>query len=303
MSSSARPDRPKARLRHPGASRTRSRVWPRPFTGGSCPSRAPFTPVRYGCLEMGTVVKRRSMRAALAVGGCGCIFANIAVAAGAYGASPVERSGTPNQILTSAIASAKKAGSVRVTVHFFSGQTTGELVQDSARASAEQTVAIGKERVSIVLSKGTVYFSGNTQGLVNYFGLTKAVATTLADRWISASSSDSAFPSLVAGLTLSSALKEVSPTGSVVKGKRRTVDGQTTTSLSGTGPAGVARVTLFVAAHGKSLPVEAVGSGGSAKKASGEIVTFSRWGEAVHVPVPSESIPISTLNAGTPIRS
>jgi len=71
-------------------------------------------------------------------------------------------------------------------------------------------------------------------------------------------------------------------------------------SLSGTGPAGIARLTLFVAAHGNSLPVEAVGSGGTAQKASGEIVTFSRWGEAVHVPVPSQSIPISTLSAGSP---
>jgi hypothetical protein len=249
---------------------------------------------------MGIVVKRRSLRAALAVGGCGSMVANIvAVATAAYGAAPVTPSGVANQTLTAAIASAKKVGSVRVTVHFFSGQTTGELVQDSTRTSAEQTVAIGKERVSIVLAKNTVYFSGNVQGLVNYFGLTKAVATTLADRWVSASSSDSAFPSLVAGLTLSSALKEVSPTGSLANGKRRTIDGQTTTSLSGTGPSGIARVTLFVATDGKSLPVEAVGSSGSAKKASGEIVTFSRWGETVHVPVPSESIPIATLNAGT----
>ena len=271
---------------------------PRPFTEGSCPSRAPFTPVRYGCPEMDTVGRWRSLRAALAVGGCGCICANVAVAS-ASGASPVARSGTANRILTAAITSAKKAGSVRVTVHFFSGRTTGELVQDSARASAEQTVAIGKERVSIVLSKGTVYFSGNTQGLIHYFGLTDAVATTLADKWISASPSDSAFPTLAAGLTLSSALKEVSPTGSVVEGKRRTIDGQATTSLSGTGPAGISRVTLFITAHGKSLPVEAVGSGGSAEEASGEIVTFSRWGEAVHVPVPAESVPISTLNAGS----
>jgi hypothetical protein len=253
------------------------------------------------CREMDSVVKRRLRRAALAVGGGGCIVANIAAAApGADAASAVGQSGNPKQILTSALTSAKKAGSVRVTVHFFSGKTTGELVQDSAHASAEQTVAIGQERVSIVLSKGTVYFSGNAKGLVNYFGLTEAVATTLADQWISASPSDSAFPSLAAGLTLSSALKEVSPTGSIVMGKRRTINGQSTTSVSGTGPAGVARMTLFVTAHGKSLPVEAVGSGGSAEKASGEIVTFSRWGEAVHVPVPSESIPISTLNAGTP---
>jgi hypothetical protein len=251
------------------------------------------------CPPMATVIGR-SRRVVLAVGGCGCILANGALAAGASPATPVHTSGTGNQILKSAIASAQKAGSVRVTVHFFSGKTTGELVQDSTRTSAEQTVAIGGERVSIVLSAGTVYFSGNTQGLVHYFGLTTAVATTLADQWVSASPSDSAFPSLDAGLTLSAALGEVSPTGSIVMGKRQTVDGQSTMSLSGTGPAGIARLTLFIAAHGKSLPVEAVGSGGSTQKAAGEIVTFSRWGEAVHVPVPATSVPISTLTAGSP---
>jgi hypothetical protein len=188
------------------------------------------------------------------------MLASVAVAAGAIGATPIQPSGTGSQILKSAIASAQKVGSVRVTVHFFSGKTTGELVQDSARTSAEQTVAIGNERVSIVLSANTVYFSGNTPGLVHYFGLTTAVATTLANQWVSASPSDSAFPSLSAGLTLSSALGEVSPTGSIVKGKRQTVDGQPTMSLSGTGPTGIARLTLFVAAHGRSLPVEAVGS-------------------------------------------
>jgi hypothetical protein len=248
---------------------------------------------------MVTVVGR-SKRVVLTVGGCGCMLATIAMAAGANGATPHQPSGTGNQILKSAIATAQEVGSVRVTVHFFSGKTTGELVQDSARASAEQTVAIGNERVSIVLSANTVYFSGNTQGLVHYFGLTTAVATTLANQWVSASPSDSAFPSLAAGLTLSSALGEVSPTGSIVKGKPQTVDGQPTTSLSGTGPAGITRLTLFVAAHGRSLPVEAVGSSSSAQKVSGEIVTFSRWGEPVHVPVPSKSIPISTLSAGSP---
>jgi hypothetical protein len=248
---------------------------------------------------MATLIAR-SRHVVLAVGSCGCILANVAFAAGASSATPVDASETGNQILKSAIASAQKAGSVRVTVHFFSGKTTGELVQDSARASAEQTVAVGNERVSIVLSANTVYFSGNTQGLVHYFGLTTAVATTLANQWVSASPSDSAFPSLDAGLTLSSALGEASPKGSIVKGKRKTVDGQSTMSLSGTGPTGIARLTLFIAAHGKFLPVEAVGSGGSAQKASGEIVTFSRWGEAVHVPVPPESIPISTLSGGSP---
>lgn len=257
--------------------------------------------VRYGVARMDIKSNVRFRGATLALAGIGCVLVSAASASPASGATSRELSGSAKQIVKAAIDSASKAGSVRVTVQFFSGKTTGELVQDSARRSAVQTVAIGKERVSILLSDGTVYFSGNDQGLAHYFGLDKSAASTLAGRWISASPKDSAFQSLTAGLTLSSALKEVTPTGSMVRGKSKIVRGQSTASVSGTGPAGVARVTLFVAAKGRPLPIEAVSSGGTESEASGEIVSFSRWGESVKVPTPSSSIPISTLSAGTPV--
>jgi hypothetical protein len=53
--------------------------------------------------------------------------------------------------------------------------------------------------------------------------------------------------------------------------------------------------TLFIAAEGKPLPVEAIASRGSGEEISGEIVNFSRWGEKVHVPTPTDPIPNSTL--------
>jgi hypothetical protein len=195
------------------------------------------------------------------------------------------------------MASARAEGSARVTVRFFSGKKTGELVQDSALQSGKETVAIGKERISILLFHGTAYFSGNTSGLTSYFGFPKADATTLAGRWVSVSPTDSGFTSVVAGLTLPAALKEASPTGSITKGKVKKLNGELTTSISGTGSATKIPTSLFIAAKGKPLPVEAVASAGSGKKTSGEIVTFSHWGEAVQIPTPSNAIPISTLSS------
>jgi hypothetical protein len=226
-------------------------------------------------------------------------FAFSALATSAASAAGQGRSKSPGQVLKAAIASGTEKGSVRVTVHFFSGKTTGELVQDSARQTAKQTVAIGKERISIVLRHDTAYFAGNSQGLTKYFGLSKAVAAELSGRWISISPTDSGFQSVTAGLTLSAALKEVTPTGTVTRGKKKTVNRQPTVSVLGTGSAGGTRTTLFVATRGKPLPVEAVASTGAGSTASGEIVTFSRWGEKVTTPTPSNSIPVSTLSLGT----
>ena len=170
------------------------------------------------------------------------------------------------------------------------------MVEDSAAQSAEQTVAIGKGRVSIVLLDGVAYFSGNRQGLDKYFGFPTSVASTLVGHWVSVPSTDSAFQSITAGLTLSAALKEASPTGSIAKGKAKRINGLLAASVSGTGSAREPPTTLFIATKGKPLPVEAVASSGSGKTASGEIVTFSHWREKVDVPRPSKAIPISSLS-------
>ncbi|HVA07130.1 MAG TPA: hypothetical protein VNG12_10355 [Acidimicrobiales bacterium] len=204
---------------------------------------------------------------------------------------------TASQELQAATAAANSEGSVRITVHFFSGHSTGELVQDTGLSTGVQTVAIGKERISIVLIKGVAYFSGNNQGLTKYFGLPQTLASRLSGRWISVTAADSGYQSIINGLTLSSAIKEVAPTGTIALGKRSKVNGQSTVSVVGLASGGTTRITLFVAASGKPLPVEAASSGGTGTQKSGEIIAFSRWGEKVHVPRPTRTIPISSLKS------
>jgi hypothetical protein len=228
----------------------------------------------------------------LVVGSYCVVSCNFSSAAGATSPESTESGG---QLLRAAIASATREGSVRVTVHFFSGKVTGELVQDSSSQRAKQTVAIGKERVSIILSGGVAFFTANDSGLTSYFGLPQSVAANLVGHWISVSPTDSGFQSVTAGLTLASALKEVSPGGSISKGRRKMVDGHPAISIAGTNAASGTQVLLFVSQTGKHLPIEAVESSHSGETTSGEIVTFTRWSENFHVPTPSGSIPISSI--------
>ena len=207
--------------------------------------------------------------------------------------------GSANQALARSLLAATRAGSARITVRFFSGSTTGRVVQDSGLHSGEQTVAIGDERASVVLTGGAAYISGNTKGLTSYFGLPGSLAASLAGRWVSIPPADPAFGAVTATVDLHSALTAVTPAGSLATGKRVKLQGRWARSISGAAPGGGGHATLFVDASAHPVPVEAVESGRAGTAAKGEIVTFSRWGERLHLATPSGSVPISALQAAT----
>ena len=225
----------------------------------------------------------------------GCLLLSLLGTSEASASVALASSPSVSQSLAHALGAAKEAGSARITVQFFSGSTSGKVVQDSTLHSGKQTVAIKNELASVVLTGGTAYISGNSSGLTSYFGLPSSLVPTLTGRWVSVQSTDSAFQSVSANVALSSALANVTPSGELVAGKRSKVDRQWVKSISGGAPGGGGSLTLFIAANKKSLPVEAVESNGSGKAAKGEIVTFTRWGEQVHVPTPSGALPLSAI--------
>jgi hypothetical protein len=228
-----------------------------------------------------------------------CLLLSLALESGASASVAVGTSASASQALMHSLAAATKAGSARITVQFFSGSSTGKVVQDSSLHSGEQTVATGGALASVVLVGGAAYISGNSKGLTSYFGLPSALGPTLAGRWVSLQSTDAAFHAVTANVALSSALVNVTPSGTLTAGKRLKVERQWVKSISGEIPGGGGRLTLFVTANSRSLPVEAVESSGAGKTATGEIVTFTRWGEQLHLVTPSRAIPISTLEAAS----
>jgi hypothetical protein len=229
----------------------------------------------------------------------GCLLLGVAVTSGASASVAAGSPVSLSQSLKHSLSAATEAGSARITVQFFSGSTAGRVVQDSSLRTGKQTVAIGKELASIVLVGGAAYISGNSRGLTSYFGLPSALVPTLTGRWVSVQPTDSAFQAVTANVALPSALANVTPSGPLVAGKRSKVDGQWVRSISGEAPGGGGRLTLFITANARSLPVEAVESGGTGKSARGEIVTFMRWGEQVHVSTPTAALPLSAIQAAS----
>ena len=219
----------------------------------------------------------------------GLALGSVAEAAGATSSNRAHKD------LVRSLASAREAGSARISVHFFAGATNGRVVQDSSLNSGKQTVAINKELASVVLMPdGSAFISGNSQGLTSFFALPASMLPALVGRWASVVPSDSVYRGVTGNVTLQSALANVTPSGPLVEGKRTKVDGQWVRSILGSVPGGGGRLILFVNANKRSLPVEAIESGGSSR---GEIVTFSHWGEQVSLDRPSQSVPFSALEA------
>ncbi len=212
-------------------------------------------------------------------------------------AAAAAKEASPNQVLVTAAAAAARAGSVRVAAQFVSQGEVGNVVVDSAANAGQEALEIGKQLVSIVLVDGAVYISGNSQGLISYFGLPSSAAKTLSGRWISFNSSDTGYQTLVADVTLSSVLKGATPTGTLVRGRSTVLSGTPVVSIAGKGPAGEAKMVLFLAQKGSGLPVEAAITNGTGKHTAGEIIKFSRWGERVAPDVPTGAIPVSTLRS------
>ena len=212
------------------------------------------------------------------------------------------RAGIALAALHQSLAAANKAGSARISVHFFSGSTTGKVLQDSSQRTGTETVSIGKALASIVLVGGTAYISGNRQGLTSYFGLPSALLPRALGHSISIQQSDSPFGAITTNVTLPSVLTNVSPSGTVLEGKRTEVNGIPVTSISGTGPGDAGKVTIFIAATGRPLPVEVVETSTSGTAKSGEVISFTQWGEQIHATKPTKVIPLSLLQAAAPAQ-
>jgi hypothetical protein len=228
----------------------------------------------------------------------GLLLVSLTATCDASAATPTPASSLQSS-LAEAMTAAKTVGSARISVQFFTGSTSGRVVQDSTLHTGKQTTAIKKEVVSVVLVGGAAYISGNTEGLTSYFGLPSSLASTLTDKWVSIQPTDSSFQSISGNVDLTSALANVTPGGTLVAGKRSKIDGKQVRSIGGDAPGGAGRLTLFVAANKRALPVAAVESNGSGKSATGEIVTFTHWGERVHVATPTTAVPLSAIQAAS----
>jgi hypothetical protein len=201
----------------------------------------------------------------------------------------------PRQILSKALAAAAAAGSVHFTGTDRSSSGTTTYDQNASAGEGNQIITTsGGGRLTIRVVAGVGYLRGNATALSQI--IPNGPVSQLAGRWIAIHPGDPGYQDFTDGVTLASVLAEFTPTGSLASTDPQTVDGQSVIGVKGVAPAaaGVLRgqpVTLYMMAAGRPLPVAFQGGSGTDQ----ENVAFTGWGETVHMVVPANSLPITSL--------
>ena len=198
---------------------------------------------------------------------------------------------SPRQVIALATAAVQKAGSVHVVVSLqVPGQTATYVNDTSVRSGRQVITSSGGVQVTTLVVGGTAYVRANQVGLVTLFQSPTDIAQRFANQWLSFGSSSQAYNPIAESLTLSSLLREVTPTSPVSKLAPSVVDGRSVVGIRGELPGGLPG-TLYVSATGAPLPVEEVSHASSGSTTA----IFSEWGSPVHVTAPSGAISGGTI--------
>lgn len=207
-----------------------------------------------------------------------------------------------NPATATVLKAAKAALAKQTGAHIvFTSQTSTKantIVVDIGKKNSTEVVIQGKARVTIIVTPKAAYLAGNSLGLVNLMGLTKAQIKLVGTKSIVVKVGSSQYSSLHSNLS-TSVFTALLPS---VKGTTYSLasDGSKNYSLRWTAPASstAAKSTtvLIISSGNLALPISeamssATGSG---------TTTFSKWGEnrAVSIPAKSSTIPYTTVFAG-----
>jgi hypothetical protein len=174
---------------------------------------------------------------------------------------------------------------------------SGEAGQNDGTQQITQTTGFGNEQFQVVLAPDqTLYFKGNVAALEDQLGVSSSAAAGLTGTWISSQSSDGPYQDLALGLPISSAL----PDGQLTPTSTEQVTGAggvSLTRIEGTvaNPTGTGHLDVSASSN---LPVTFVAS--YSNGSYGETMTFSAWGTAPSLTVPTSAVAWSTLTTSKP---
>lgn len=178
-------------------------------------------------------------------------------------------------------------------------------VGDAARGGGRQDITVassyGAEQFTLLLAGGTVYFQGNVPAFRDQLGVDPAKAATLAGSWISVTNKDGPWSVLSPGITTSDQADETSLEPSSMS--QVSVGGVKAVRLQGTvppqngAPGGTGRLDVSADSHQPLAYFASVSQSGVTVSST---VTFTAWGTAPSVSVPSGAVAWSTLGATAP---
>jgi hypothetical protein len=213
--------------------------------------------------------------------------------------SPNPSSAHAAKTLARMLAAIRAARTVHISVNARIGPNTATYSSDAGLNVGRQKVSAGDGGEATVLEiNGVGYFQANEKGLIGFLATPQAVAHRYAGHWISFQPGGMGYQRVVSGVTLGGIADEMALTGAITPTGTSTVNGQSVDGLNGgvplawNAPAGVT-ATLYVAAHGKPLPVLFK----AGIPPSGYHVEFSRWGEPLRITAPASAVPSSVLSS------
>jgi hypothetical protein len=196
-------------------------------------------------------------------------------------------------IVRAALRAAKHAGSVHVHIASSAG---GGFVQDdeAGRRSGSQQVHVSSLRMTVRVVGSTAYVKVTHTGGEFFLGMAGVSPSRYVDRWISYRPGDPDYAKVASSVTMASLLSYMKPRGSLSKAGTSVVAGHPAIGVWG----GYlrSRGCLYVSTAGPPLPLRL-----TLTTIDGTDVTisFSHWGEAVHVVAPPHAVPAVALSGSS----
>lgn len=225
---------------------------------------------------------------------------------GSSPATPAGKSATA--LLSGALTALRDGGSVHVDITDSSAQGSITYSDDATASGGRQVITVnGTGHVTILFVAGAGYVKADAAGLAALFQVPQPQAGQFANQWIELKSGDklgaSTYDDVTAGITLASVATELGPGGTLTLAAPATVAGQRVLGVQAPLPAGsqlpaAARSVLYVTDNALLRPVlSEVTNAGSYQYR----MTFSHWGETLHLSAPANAVPASAVTPASSI--
>jgi hypothetical protein len=210
-------------------------------------------------------------------------------------------------LFSGALAALRAGGSVHVDVQDSSTNGSVNSSDDATASGGRQVITVdGTGHATILFIAGVGYVRADARGLADLFELPRDQAGEFADQWIALRPGNklgqSTYDDVTAGITLSSVATELAPGGTLSLTAPTTIAGQRVVAVQAPFPASAklpasARSVLYMTDNSLLRPVlSEVTNAGSYKYQ----MSFSQWGEKLHLSAPANPVPASDV---TPVSS
>ncbi len=221
------------------------------------------------------------------------------------GASPLAASVAKSApaLLHGALAALRSGGSVHVDITVALPGASIVESDDATASGGRQIMSIGQSaHATILFIAGVGYVKADAKGLNGFFGVPQLQAEQFADRWIAVRHGDkigqTTYADLTAGITLSSVASELEPASASTPklAPANTINGQRVVAVQApaqvSGLTSKATETLDVTDNSLLRPVQVKMVAGRSYSST---MSFTHWGETLHLSAPSGAVPASAV--------